>query len=451
MLKYGASQSAVRAGRMPSDLVVGVFLFLLISLAISLSGGQAKASLADHAVINEVSIDSLSGSGGTEDDWVELYNPTAQAIDLSGWSIQKTSGTGGSLVKASLSGAIPAEGYFLIVRDNIDTDQALKDLADILVSDSFSLAQDNIIYLVNNNIAISGAADPDIVDLVGFGEASYYEGAAPAPEIPEAKSISRVPAGEDTDENSLDFLVLNTPTPTNAAASSDDDNGLGGTVVLTITPDAEPAQNINSTDAQIVFQVNAAGTALVRYGLDITYGDSTAAEAVAANTTKAISLTGLACATTYHYAIYAENAAGTENDITGDAVFTTLPCGITLDSLVMTKSSAKANDQYASGWQWEFNITVWNLNETSLKMKFNQWSGAGSLDAGANMQYSADDGMSWRDITANDAYPDLGVSLSGIDNDGAAAGRQVKILVRMKVPVGTVAGYYNSSYGILTE
>ena len=83
-------------------------------------------------------------------------------------------------------------------------------------------------------------------------------------------------------------------------------------------------------------------------------------------------------------------------------------------------------------------------------MKFNQWTGAGSLDVGANMQYSVDNGAVWTDILANAAYPAVGTDISGLDN-GAGAGRQVKIIVRMKVPVGTAAGYYNSSYGILTE
>ena len=435
------------ASKMPNGFTVGVFLFLLIGLSF-IQAGETRAGLASHAVINEVSIDSVAGSGGTEDDWVELYNPTNQAVDLTGWSIQKTSSSGSSLVRAALSGSIPANGYFLVVRNNASTTQSLKNSADILVSDSFSLSQNNIVYLVNDDSNISSSVDLNIIDFVGFGTAVFYEGSAPAPAIPETKSIARSPAGEDAGENAIDFQVQDNPTPTNSQTSGGND--IGGTVLLTVTPDAIPVQNINSTDAQIFFQVNSAGKAYINYGLDAGRASSTAPEAVAANTTKAISLSGLACATTYHYVIYAENDLATENDASGDAVFTTLPCGITLDSLVMTKASAKANNQYGDGWQWEFNLTIWNVNETSLKMKFNQWTGASTLAAGANMQYSVDSGAIWHDITANAAYPTVGADLSGIDN-GTAPGRQVKVIVRMKVPVGTAVGYYNSSYGILTE
>ena len=441
------AKRAGEAGKMPNGLTVGVFLFLLIGLGASLAGNQAAAGLADHAVINEVSIDSLVGAGGTEDDWIELYNPTAAAIDLSGWSLQKAAATGGVSSKVALSKTIAANDYFLVVRNNSATSQSLKDAADLLVSSSFSLADDNTIILANDNNNITGSDDPNIVDYVGYGAAALYEGSAAAPAISETKSIARIPAGEDANQNSVDWQTQDNPSPTNSTA---DDGTIGGTVLLTITPDAVPAQNITSTGAQIVFQVNATGTAFVKYGLDTVYASSTAPEAVAANITKSISLTGLACAATYHYVIYAANSGATENDTTSDAVFTTLPCGITVDSLTMTKSSAKANNQYADGWQWEFNITVWNMNETALKMKFNQWTGAGSLDVGANMQYSVDNGAVWTDILANAAYPAVGTDISGLDN-GAGAGRQVKIIVRMKVPVGTAAGYYNSSYGILTE
>ena len=430
-------------------LLAGIFLLAIIAVG-GFGTKEVRAVSADHAVINEVSIDSVAGTGGTDDDWVELYNPTDQAIDLTGWSIQKTAGTGSSLVKVPLSGSIPAGGYFLIVRNGAATAASLVAKADVLASNSFSLSQNNIIYLVSTTTNITNASDPDIVDFVGFGSASYFEGSAAAPTIPETKSIARIPEGVDTDQNSVDFQVQDTPTPTNAAASGSGTNDLGGTVLLTITPDETPAQNITANGAQIFFQTNAAANALIKYGLSSAYGNSTAPQAVTANTDKTIDLSGLTCAANYHYAIFAANSGATENDQTDDAVFTTLPCGITVNSIVMTKTKAKADNNYADGWQWEFNITVWNLAETSLKMKFDQWSGFGVLAAGANMQYSVGSSSPWINILANGTYPTTGADIGSIANSGVA-GRQVKILVRMKVPFGTAAGYYNSNYGILTQ
>ena len=158
---------------------------------------------------------------------------------------------------------------------------------------------------------------------------------APAVNPGEETSIARTTDGEDTDNNSVDFYLLNTPTPKN---SQNQNNNINGTVLLTITPDIDPVQNIIPTGADIVFKVNTSGTAKINYGLTAAYGNSTSDQAVTENITKTISLTGLACATTYHYSIQAANIGATESDNTADAFFTTLPCGITLNTLSMTKT-----------------------------------------------------------------------------------------------------------------
>jgi hypothetical protein len=434
-----------RREAMPKFLFPGIFLLLLIGV-VAVSGNQARAVLADHVVINEVSIDSKAGTGGSDDDWVELYNQTGDEVNLNGWSIQKSSGaTTSSITKITLSGMIPAHGYFLIVKSSASSTLVSQANA---TSSSLSLTAGNIVYLVKNDTTVTDPTDANIVDFVGFGTASFHEGATAAPAIPEGKSIARIPTGADTDQNSIDFQVQNFPTPMNSRSGR---GGMDGKVVFTVSPDIEPVQNIVPNGADIVFQTNANGTAQIRYGLDSSYSNSTAMESVAANTDKTIGLIGLLCATTYHYAIYAESSGG-EHDQTDDATFTTLSCtGIGIDSIVMTKTSAKGDNKYEDGWRWEFNLTIFNSDETSLKMKFNQWKGAGILNAGGNMRYSAN-GETWANITGNNVYPAAAVDLSEVDDlNPLADGRQVKIIVEMKALVGTPVGYYNSSFGILTQ
>jgi hypothetical protein len=435
----------------PFSVMMGVFLFFMITFGLGmLKPNNAQAALADHVVINEIQTSSGSNDG-QYDDWVEFYNPTASAIDLGSSSIQKTSAAGTSLYRKALSGTIAAGGYFLIVRNHASTSQALKDAANVLAAgSSFSLVDNSIIYLVNNNEDIVSSSDPDIVDFVGLGSSSYFEGSGAAQNPPEGKSIARIPDGEDNNQNATDFVVQDIPTPKEANSGNNNENEISGTVELTITPDAIPVQNLNSTGADIVFQVNGNGQAIVNYGLTSAYGSSTAGTAVVANANKTISLTGLQCHTTYHYSIHAANTGATETDQTSDATFTTLPCGIALNSLTMTKTSAKANNNYSNGWEWQFDITVWNLQETNLKMKFDSWSGTGNLAAANNMQFSINGGTTWQDIASNGAYGAGSADISAVDNS-TTAGRQVVVTVRMKVPVGTSAGVYNSNWGILTE
>ena len=69
--------------------------------------------LADHLVINEIV------AQGTEGDWIELYNPTAEAIDLSTWEITDDAANNALPWRLPEDIAIDAGGYFLIWCDDL--------------------------------------------------------------------------------------------------------------------------------------------------------------------------------------------------------------------------------------------------------------------------------------------------------------------------------------------
>ena len=57
-----------------------------------------------------------AGASTWQRDYVELYNPTDQPVDLAGTSVQYRSATGTANPSGvtALSGTIPAKGYFLV-------------------------------------------------------------------------------------------------------------------------------------------------------------------------------------------------------------------------------------------------------------------------------------------------------------------------------------------------
>ncbi|WP_171683461.1 DUF2252 family protein [Paenibacillus planticolens] len=103
--------------------------------------GQAFTKTADHIVISKFNPagNRPSFSSGTavknknlyKYDFVELYNPTGQSVDLTGWKIQytpKVSGTWQSSVTTNIYGTIQPHGYFLVQEDFDKNPSGIQDL-----------------------------------------------------------------------------------------------------------------------------------------------------------------------------------------------------------------------------------------------------------------------------------------------------------------------------------
>jgi subtilisin-like proprotein convertase family protein len=77
--------------------------------------GRTCTPVVDHLVINELMIDTtvVSDANG---EWIELYNPTATAVNIQGWYIAED-GPGIHQITASL--VVPSNGYVVLCR-NID-------------------------------------------------------------------------------------------------------------------------------------------------------------------------------------------------------------------------------------------------------------------------------------------------------------------------------------------
>lgn len=221
--------------------------------------GSAGNTTATYLVISEVCYDDCSAGGGADDEYIELYNPTATPIDLGagGYRLYRdTSGGGapgtflcdftdnthfnGNTLPASV--VVPAHGYYLIVNDNAPA--GLQALADALVQDARMLiTADNTIYLGTGPITTD--TDTDITDKVGFGSAAAFEGSGAAPSMSSGQSIERKAYvgstgdtngttgmytggghasngnGEDTGDNSADWILRTTPEPQNRASATE--------------------------------------------------------------------------------------------------------------------------------------------------------------------------------------------------------------------------------------
>lgn len=91
-------------------------------------------------VINEVMW--MGSTGSTADEWIELRNMTGNSVSLTGWKIQNA-GTNGANADISLTGSIPANGFWLL--GNFSTDHASSKISNSISEDQ----EDNSVSLDN--------------------------------------------------------------------------------------------------------------------------------------------------------------------------------------------------------------------------------------------------------------------------------------------------------------
>lgn len=169
---------------------------------------RAEDVVANHVVISEVRV--TGGTGKTNDEFVELYNPTDQPIDISGWRLAKLTKLAGPTEYVDLVGVFPTttptrietKSYFLIAHTGYEVTNNVE--PDIIYSNN-AISNDNTVVLLDT----AGV----IVDLVGWGDANNFEGGddeAANAQTDANPSIERKPGGslgngQDTDNNKNDF------------------------------------------------------------------------------------------------------------------------------------------------------------------------------------------------------------------------------------------------------
>ncbi len=209
----------------------------LAALAVVLAGSVVAAAPATAAVspTAPVVIHEVYGGGGNSGapilrDFVELYNVSDQAVDLTGWSVQYGSSTGtvgGSGLVPVLSGTIQPHDYFLVgqatgagSQDDIETDLngtiAMGGTAGKVALSSSSTG-------LGCTSATRCASVASVVDFVGYGTATNdFAGTAPTGNLSATTSASRSAEHANTADNAADFTV-GAPTPRKSGADPDPD------------------------------------------------------------------------------------------------------------------------------------------------------------------------------------------------------------------------------------
>jgi len=197
-----------------------------LALALVLLAAPAARSASSGPVVSQLFAAGGNAGAPYANDFVELFNRGSTTIDLSTWSVQYASAAATTWQATALSGSVRPGGRYLIQLASGGAVGAALPTPDATGTSNLAVTGGKVALVRGTAPLTCGAtagscsSDPLVVDLVGYGGATDYEGAGPAPAISNTTAALRAGDGcTDTDANSSDFSAL-APTPRNSAAAA---------------------------------------------------------------------------------------------------------------------------------------------------------------------------------------------------------------------------------------
>ena len=235
-------------------------------LALFAVGALLGAPFAHGATSNVVVSQVFAGGGNAgasyTNDFVELFNRGAVAVDLTGWTIQYASAASTSWQTTALAGSIGPGRYYLVQLASTASVGSPLPSADATGTTNLASAGGKI-ALVRDAAALTCGASagscaslPLVEDLVGYGSATDYEGAGPVPALSSTTAAVRGGGGcVDTNANPSDFTVA-APVPRNGlspSASCSAGSAPGPSASAAVDVDVQPVLSISLERASLSF------------------------------------------------------------------------------------------------------------------------------------------------------------------------------------------------------
>ncbi len=244
-------------------------VFMVFLLAVTLGVPLAAGATSDP-VISQVFASGGNAGADFTNDYVELLNRGSTSVDLSSWSLQYATATGTSWSAVALTGTLGPGRRYLVQLGSGGTVGSALPIADATGTVNLA-ATGGKVALVHDAAALtcgastgSCSAVATVRDLVGYGSATDYEGAGPAPALTNATALLRAGDGcTDANANAADFSA-GVPVPHNSAAAAvscgASSSGSGGGTA-TVAVDVQPVVSLTLDHPSVSFGSVASGIA----------------------------------------------------------------------------------------------------------------------------------------------------------------------------------------------
>ncbi len=243
---------------------------LLLPLVLALAWASPGAQAANPSGLVVAQVFAGGGNSGApyQNDYVVVFDAGAASVDLTGWTLQYAPAAGTSWQATALAGTIQPGHSYLVQLASTAAVGAVLPTPDATGTSNLA-ASGGKVALVHDTAPLtcgasagSCAGSPGLADLVGYGSAADYEGAA-APALGATTADLRSGGGcTDTDSNADDFSAV-APAPVNSSAAAVGCSaGTGsGPSDAAVDLDIQPLLSISLDHPSLSFGSVAPGTA----------------------------------------------------------------------------------------------------------------------------------------------------------------------------------------------
>ena len=204
--------------------MIRIRLLVALAFAALLVAAPAAPASPSGIVVGQVYAGGGNSGASFANDYVELFNAGSASVTVDGWTVQYASAAGSTWQLTALSGTVAAGGRFLVQLASGGAVGAALPAPDATGTSNMAVSGGKVAVVTDSTALTCGAsagscsAVGSIADLVGYGSAADYEGAAAAPALSSSAAAVRADDGcTDTDSNADDFAA-GTPTPRNSSA-----------------------------------------------------------------------------------------------------------------------------------------------------------------------------------------------------------------------------------------